>query len=180
MIKKIFKIFQTQGLQGLFDIGLQVAFRMPRASFTYCSHFFLGNGLEIGGPSSIFRRGGLFPIYAVASRVDNCNFGHVTIWEGGISDGETFVFDEQRSPGTQYVAEATDLWNLISEAYDFVTASHVIEHVANPLRALAEWIRVLKDDGVLLMIVPHKEGTFDHLRPVKSLKHLLDDFIKCR
>ena len=178
MIKKIFKVFQTQGLRGLFDIGLQVAFRMPRASFRNCSRFFVGKGLEIGGPSSIFRRGGLFPVYAVASRVDNCNFGHLTIWEGEISDGETFVFDEQRSPGKQYVAEATDLCNLNTEAYDFVIASHVIEHVANPLRALVEWIRVLKEGGVLLMIVPHKEGTFDHRRPVSSLEHLLDDFSK--
>ena len=176
MIRKVYRVLKTAGIKGLFDAGLRAVFRVPRVSFRYCSRFFLGNGLEIGGPSSVFRRGGLFPIYAIASRVDNCNFGHLTIWEGGICEGATFVFDAQHPPGTQYVAEATNLCDLVTETYDFVAASHVIEHVANPLKALAEWVRVLKDGGVLLMIVPHKEGTFDRLRPVSSLKHLIDDF----
>lgn len=176
MIHKVFKVLQTHGLRGLIDVGLRAVFRMPRASFRKCSPFFVGKGLEIGGPSSAFRRGGLFPVYAVASRVDNCNFGHLTIWEGEISDGATFFFDEQRLPGTQHVAEATNLCNLDTGTYDFVLASHVIEHTANPLKALIEWIRVLKEGGILLMIIPHKEGTFDRWRPVSTLEHLLDDF----
>jgi hypothetical protein len=176
VIRKVYRVLKTAGIKGLFDAGLQAVFRVPRVSFRYCSRFFVGNGLEIGGPSSVFRRGGLFPVYAIASRVDNCNFGHQTIWEGGICEGETFVFDAQRPPGTQFVAEATNLCNIGSETYDFVVASHVIEHIANPLKALVEWVRVLKEGGVLLVIVPHKDGTFDHMRPVSSFEHLLDDF----
>jgi len=52
----------------------------------------------------------------------------------------------------------------------------VIEHTTNPIKALTEWGRVLKSDGVLVLIVPHKEGTFDHKRPVSTLEHLVDDF----
>ena len=53
---------------------------------------------------------------------------------------------------------------------------HVLEHVANPLRALQEWIRVLRAEGILAMIVPHGEATFDHRRPVTTLRHLIADF----
>jgi ubiquinone/menaquinone biosynthesis C-methylase UbiE len=62
------------------------------------------------------------------------------------------------------------------ETYDFVLASHVLEHVANPLRAVAEWRRVLAPGGVLLVIVPDKRSTFDHLRPYTLFEHLEADF----
>jgi SAM-dependent methyltransferase len=52
----------------------------------------------------------------------------------------------------------------------------VIEHVANPLRALHEWLRVVKPDGILTLVVPHKHGTFDHKRPVATRSHLIEDF----
>ncbi len=61
-------------------------------------------------------------------------------------------------------------------SYDFVLASHVLEHVANPLRALREWKRVLKPEGVLLVLVPDKLTTFDHRRPFTTIEHLEADF----
>jgi len=55
-------------------------------------------------------------------------------------------------------------------------SSHVLEHLANPFLGLKNWIRVLKDEGILVLVVPHKDGTFDHQRPVTSLVHLIQDF----
>jgi len=141
------------------------------------SHLFAVNvGLEIGGPSSVFYRSGLLPVYSAAARVDNCNFSRRTVWEGRIEEGETFRFNERREPGRQIIAEATALPMIDSDVYDFVLSSHTLEHLANPLLALAEWKRVLKPNGVLALLVPHKERTFDHRRPVTTLAHLIDDF----
>jgi SAM-dependent methyltransferase len=53
-----------------------------------------------------------------------------------------------------------------------------LEHVANPLRALEEWRRVLENNGLLLLILPHKDGTFDWRRPVTELEHMIDDYEK--
>ena len=53
--------------------------------------------------------------------------------------------------------------------------SHCIEHIANPLKAISEWKRILKDNGLILLIVPHKDKTFDHNRPITSLSHLIED-----
>jgi SAM-dependent methyltransferase len=146
-------------------------------AFAKCEQLISGGvGLEVGGPSEIFGRAGILPIYPGIERLDNCNFAAETIWEGAIQEGTTFRYDADRAPGTQYVAEATDLRGIPSEAYDFILSSHVIEHTANPLRALSEWLRVLKSDGILLLVVPHKDGTFDHRRPVTSMDHLLEDF----
>jgi SAM-dependent methyltransferase len=78
--------------------------------------------------------------------------------------------------GTSFLAEASDLARVTDKTYDFVLASHVLEHVANPLRARHEWKRVVRNDGTVLLIVPHKSGTFDHRRSFTSLEHIQNDF----
>ena len=132
-------------------------------------------GLEIGGPSDLFAAGGPLPLYPLAGSLDNCNFSASTVWEGRIIEGQTFVYDRRRPPGRQFIAEAGDLEPIAANTYDFVLSSHTLEHAANPLRALRAWMRVLKDDGGLVLILPHYEGTFDHRRPVTTLQHLIDD-----
>lgn len=133
-------------------------------------------GLEIGGPSKLFSRGDRFPVYPIVGRLDNCNFSDKTIWEGTIQEGQTYTYDKQRPNGFQYIREAVDLNGIVSDSYDFVLSSHALEHVANPLRALKEWLRVLRQGGVLVLILPHKDGTFDHRRPPTPLAHLIEDF----
>ncbi|MHC4309927.1 MAG: methyltransferase domain-containing protein [Planctomycetota bacterium] len=132
-------------------------------------------GLEVGGPSRVFSKSGLMPIYEIAGRVDNCNFGQKTIWEGVLEEGENFRYGRGAVLGHQYIREATDLHGIPSEEYDFVCSADVIEHVANPLLALFEWTRVLKHDGIMILVVPHKERTFDHKRPLTLLDHLIED-----
>jgi SAM-dependent methyltransferase len=133
-------------------------------------------GLEIGGPSSVFSRRGLFPVYAVVGGLDNCNFSPNTLWKGAIREGSTFRYDKEHAPGHQYILEASDLAVIPSNTYDFVLSSHTLEHTANPLRALQEWLRVLKAHGLLVLVLPHKDGTFDHRRPVTPLEHIIEDF----
>jgi len=135
-----------------------------------------GVGLEIGGPSAIFSVRGCVPVYPVAGRIDNCNFGSQTVWEGQVVAGDTFVFDATKPAGRQHVAEAAELDFIGNGEYDYVLSSHCLEHLANPLGALKEWKRVLKNEGLLVLVVPHKDGTFDHRRPISTLEHLIQDY----
>lgn len=132
-------------------------------------------GLEVGGPSEIFQRRGLLPVYPLASCLDNCNFSRDTVWEGRIAT-DHFLYDTRRAPGRQHFAEGAALSFAESSSYDFVLSSHTLEHSANPLQCLHEWRRVLKPGGALILVLPHKDGTFDHLRPVTPLDHLIEDF----
>lgn len=59
---------------------------------------------------------------------------------------------------------------------DFVVSSHVLEHFHNPVKALLEWYRVVRPGGIIFMIVPHMERTFDKGRPRTLLFHLLEDY----
>ena len=43
------------------------------------------------------------------------------------------------------------------ESYDTVYASHVLEHVENPVDAINSWWRILKKDGFLIIAVPDED-----------------------
>lgn len=132
-------------------------------------------GLEIGGPSAIFTWKGKIPLYSVVGSLDACNFSGSTMWEGTISEGKNFRYHPRREPGFQYISEASDLRSVKDGQYDFLLSSHVLEHCANPLATLREWTRVVKNDGMLLLIVPHRDGTFDHRREITAFEHLRQD-----
>ena len=132
-------------------------------------------GLEIGGPSSIFNSDGILPVYSCIKGLDCCNFSGETIWQGHISEGMSFIY-EGGMVGNQYIADVTDMSIIPDEKYDFVLCSHVIEHCANPLNAIAEIRRILKEHGSILLIVPYKDWMFDHNRRVTPFSHLLDDY----
>jgi SAM-dependent methyltransferase len=138
----------------------------------YQSVFRGQRGIEIGGPSLLFAT--QTPIYQIVGSLDGANFSDQTLWEGRIQNGGTYNYARGKS-GTQFVAEATDLSGVDSNSYDFVISSNCLEHVANPLKAVGEWKRVLKVGGYLLVIVPRKEGNFDHKRPFTSITHLRQD-----
>jgi len=59
----------------------------------------------------------------------------------------------------------------------FLIASHILEHIANPLLALKEWKRLIKSNGIILLILPWKNNTFDHKRNVTTFEHLLEHYI---
>ncbi len=140
---------------------------------TYQSLLRAKKGIEVGGPSDLFKT--TLPIYHVVGALDAVNFSDRTVWEGSIRPGRTFRYGRGRT-GEQFVCDATDLSPLGSGAYDFVLSSNCLEHIANPIKALTDWRRIIKDDGLLLLVVPNQESNFDHGRPVTKFEHLLDDF----
>jgi len=132
-------------------------------------------GLEIGGPSQILTPDGPLPLYDVFASLDNCLYSTQTIWTGDAHIDSAFRYHPQKNPGKQFICEASHLTTPRTN-YDCVIASHCLEHLANPLLALSEWRRVLKQDGILLLVLPHKDGTFDWRRPVTPLSHMIEDY----
>jgi SAM-dependent methyltransferase len=57
---------------------------------------------------------------------------------------------------------------------DFVINSHVLEHFWDPIKTLKEWLRVVKPNGYVFLIIPHKERTFDKDRTRTPLQELID------
>ncbi len=139
----------------------------------YASHVRGKKGIEIGGPSPVFKT--TLPLYNAVEALDGVNFSSHTLWEGSIAAGRSFNYIGHKT-GIQHISDATDLNQLGSATYDFLLSSNCLEHVANPLKALGEWKRVLRDGGALILVLPNKESNFDHKRPVTSFEHLLSDY----
>ncbi len=61
---------------------------------------------------------------------------------------------------------------LADKSYDYVLASHVIEHLPDPIAGLREWIRVARQ--YVFLVVPHRDRTFDRDRPLTPVQELLE------
>jgi len=133
-----------------------------------------GRALEIGGPSAVFGSGGMLPVYPALDSVDGVQWTAHTVWHE-LDAGAGYRLDGERR-GELHVIDGLDLNELPESSYDAVISSHVIEHLANPLRALAAWRRVTREGGHLLIVAPHMQGTFDRHRPLTSLEHMVEDF----
>jgi SAM-dependent methyltransferase len=127
--------------------------------------------LEIGGPSAVFAT--LLPAYELCAGVDGVQFAEETVWHGTQSSTYHHAGTEL---GTLHVTEGDALAGFPDGTYDAILSSHVIEHFANPLRALEAWQRVCRPAAALVMVAPHKAGTFDHRRPVTPLAHMISDY----
>ncbi|GAB2609563.1 hypothetical protein GCM10027035_02400 [Emticicia sediminis] len=180
LYQKIRLLIEVEGVSGIF-------FRIKRyllpnrttaSIFRTYEHIFQDKlALEIGGKSKMFDQKNIFPIYNILSRVDGCNFSTNTVWEGQIVAGVDNYKYMDTKKGVQYVNEGSDLSTIHSDLYDIVLSCHSLEHIANPIKALKEWKRVLKNDGYILLILPHPNFTFDKNRPITKIEHLIEDYL---
>ncbi len=179
LIDKVKLIIECEGISGLFWRGRRFLLPSTTNSKIFRQYKYLFEhrlALEIGGPSPAFRHNNIFPIYEVLAGVDGCNFSANTVWEGQIIAGLGNYKYAESLTGLQYINEGSDLSTIPNEHFDMVLSCHSLEHIANPLKALKEWMRVLKHEGHILLILPHPDYTFDHKRPITKFEHFLEDY----
>jgi SAM-dependent methyltransferase len=68
------------------------------------------------------------------------------------------------------------LKTLEESSFDFVIASHLLEHLAQPFKMLDEIWRVLKPNGVAVIFLPDRRRTFDRKRTCQSFEHFFDEY----
>jgi len=133
-------------------------------------------GLEIGGPSPAFGDAGEIPLYRAIAGLDNCVFSQETIWDGKLAEGSTYCYHPEKQNGLNLIREATDLFGIEDCRFDFVLSSHNLEHISNPIKALKEWIRVVKPGAAIIVLLPDRRRTFDHRRKPTPVEHMLEDY----
>lgn len=125
------------------------------------------NALEIGGPSPpLTELDHLF--YDYFKSIDNVIYQEHTIW----SDT-----DDYKIYRNNFIDDMTDLSIISDKSYECVIASHSLEHICNPIKALCQIMRVLTDDGYVFLILPKKEFTFDHKRDITKISHLIQEYV---
>jgi len=131
------------------------------------------SGLEIGGPSQVFRTGEPVDIYQHLESLDNCDFSSETVWTDQLRG---YKFADGKPSGRNIYCDGSELSPVADCSYDCVLSSHNLEHFANPVKALLEWKRVLRPGGALILVLPYYKDTFDHRRQPTSVDHMFEDF----
>ena len=126
-------------------------------------------GVEIGGPSTT-----ALSIYENATSIDNVIFVKNTVWSIHTDDYHYYA----NKVGKVIVNDAVNMSHIENETYDFCFSSHSLEHIANPLKAVHESLRVIKRGGHVIIIVPEKSACFDHNRNYSQFATLLSQYEK--
>ena len=82
----------------------------------------------------------------------------------------------QNKKGKVIINDAVNISLVQNDSYDFLFSSHSLEHIANPLKAIDEWLRIIKSNGYLIIIVPEKSLCFDHKRNYSNFSTLLSQY----
>ena len=130
-------------------------------------------GIEMGGPSDK----GLI-VYKNATIIDNVIFSKNTQWSNYENNENMEYRYYDNKIGKVILSDVVDIPIIKNEEYDFVYARHILEHIANPLKAIKEWLRIIKKDGYIIIYVPEKSYCFDHTREYTKFETLLSQYKK--
>jgi predicted SAM-dependent methyltransferase len=77
-----------------------------------------------------------------------------------------------------FIWKGENLSNLIGskECYDYIIASHVIEHIPDVITFLQQCALLLKSNGVLSLVIPDKRYCFDFFLPCSTTGQLIDAY----
>lgn len=86
--------------------------------------------------------------------------------------------DFTKIEAVDYVSDGRSISEIITNrgCYDYIIASHVIEHLPNVIGFINDCSLLLKDSGVLLFVVPDRRYCFDYFRPATTSGALLQAF----
>lgn len=126
-----------------------------------------GRGLEIGPSFS--------PLAPKAEGFDVDIVDHLD-QKGLVAKYKSHGVDVSRIEPVDFVWSEGRLGDLLKRPghYDYVIASHVIEHLPDPLGFLSDVESLLKSGGVLVLVVPDKRYCFDYLKPVSTTGQVID------
>lgn len=127
-------------------------------------------GIEIGALDTPFLRPPAADIRFV-DRFDQAALREKYAGDPNVSTGEIVPIDAVW--GDKTLTECFP-----GERFDYVIASHVIEHVPNMIGWLAEIADVLRPDGHLILAIPDRRYSFDLLRRETSLSDLIDNHLR--
>jgi len=107
----------------------------------YFERYFRGRVLDVGCGLSLFSE--IQPEWNFEIYAGDLVFGRIKQRKEAVPSIEWLVFDASRLP-------------FRSESFDALFAGEILEHLPRPEQAVAEWNRVLKKGGVLVVTTPNK------------------------
>jgi SAM-dependent methyltransferase len=84
--------------------------------------------------------------------------------------------DHDRIVSVDFVTGSRSLLETVGhgQSFDYVIASHVIEHVPDPITFLQELTSLIRVGGHICLVIPDRRYTFDYYRPVSQFSELVE------
>ena len=130
-----------------------------------------GRGLEIGALDRPIITRGMGSI----EYIDRAPRAELQAWYGG-HEG----VDSDRIVEVDHIWGGQSLLECVggARAFDYLVASHVIEHVPDVFGWLGEIADVLVDGGLAVLFVPDNRDTIDILRPVSASGEFIEAYLR--
>lgn len=128
-------------------------------------------GIEIEGFHEFFKT--RMPIiHTLPQSLDRVNFSKNAVYDGCslIDEGEHGAY---QLTGRRYLGEVISLSPIDNQQYDFVLCADNLQKTANPIKALTEIYRILKEGGTLVWM----QSNQDQDREVTTIEHLIYDHL---
>ena len=133
--------------------------RVHGARYAVACQFISGKGLEVGAGNRPV------PVPSGAS-----------VGYGDIRDSDALRAYFSDEIAKQGFIDAQTFKGVPDRSQDFVISGHVIEHLLDPIGSIENAMRVVRDGGCYMIIVPDMRHTFDRTRPATPLAHFMADW----
>lgn len=144
--------------------GGPIRWRFGRKRASLARRFIRGRGIEIG------------PLHLPLEIPPEAEVRYVDRWPSEELRRRHPDVDVENIVPVDILDDGERLATIPDASQDFVIANHFIEHCEDPIGALENMLRVLKDDGVVYLAVPDKRFIPQDLeRPRTPLAHVLKD-----
>lgn len=125
-----------------------------------------GKGLEVGA--------GHNPIVTRADGYDIDTLDH-TDQQSLIAKFAAHGWDTSRVQPVDYVWSGQRYFDLVKgKPFDWILASHVIEHVPDLIGFINQCSEILNATGILSLAIPDRRFTFDYYRPASGIGPIID------
>ena len=131
----------------------------------FAHRYLCGVGLEIGA----LNRPQKLPLGATSRHVDLLSTKDLCERYGEVAPADVV--------NVEIVDDGATLHSVADQSADFLIANNVLEHVQDPIRTLGNWHRVVRHDGVLLLVIPNPRNSVDRDRAMTTSAHLIADFV---
>jgi SAM-dependent methyltransferase len=128
--------------------------------------------------TSLFLEDGMFGVEVGAGSRPFPVPPNLTVSYGDIRDADLLnkYFNGASTVGGDARFDAQTMEGFAACSLDFVLSGHVVEHLEDPVGAVAHTINVLKDGGLFIFAIPDMRFTFDRNRPETSVEHVFQDY----
>jgi SAM-dependent methyltransferase len=143
---------------------LRIARRFQMTRGDIAEMYITGSGIEIGALHYPLK----LPPWAEATYVDRWPLAALRAGFPELADKELV--------DVQIIDNGEALSSIPDSSQDFVIGNHFLEHCEDPVGAIHNMLRVLRNQGIIYVSIPDKRYTFDVDRSITPIEHIVRDY----